>query len=99
MAEWSIRLDRFLWFARITKTRSLAQALAAQGRLRIDGRPVNRPAAPVRVGNILTFATHAGDIRTIRVELLPIRRGPPGEAQACYQDLAVANVSQQDASD
>ena len=40
MAEWSIRLDRFLWFARITKTRSLAQALAAQGRLRIDGRPV-----------------------------------------------------------
>jgi ribosome-associated heat shock protein Hsp15 len=99
MAEWSIRLDRFLWFARITKTRSLAQALAAQGHLRIDGRPVNRAAAPVRVGNILTFATHTGDVRTIRVELLPIRRGPPSEAQACYQDLAVANVSQKAASD
>ena len=84
-----MRLDRFLWFARIVKTRSLAQALAEQGRLRIDGRPVNRPAAPVRVGNILTFATLRGDIRTIRVEILPIRRGPPSEAQACYQDLAV----------
>lgn len=99
MADWSIRLDRFLWFARIAKTRSLAQALAEKGHLRIDGRPVNRSAAPVRIGNILTFATQSGDIRTIRVELLPIRRGSPSEALACYQDLAVANVSQKAASD
>jgi ribosome-associated heat shock protein Hsp15 len=91
----SMRLDKFLWFARIVKTRSFAQALAAQGHLRIDGRPVDRAAAPVRVGNILTFATHLGHIRTIRIEGLPIRRGPPTEAQACYQELTVANVSQQ----
>ena len=85
----SIRLDKFLWFARIVKTRSFAQGLAEQGRMRIDGRPVDRAAAPVRVGNILTFATHLGLIRTIRVEALPIRRGPPSEASACYQDLIV----------
>lgn len=95
----SIRLDKFLWFARIVKTRSFAQAMAEQGHLRIDGRAIDRAAAPVRVGNILTFATHHGEIRTIRVEALPVRRGPPNEAQGCYQDLAVANVSQEAASD
>lgn len=86
MAE-SMRLDKFLWFARIVKTRTFAQGLAEQGHMRIDGRPVDRAAAPVRIGNILTFVTHRGDIRTIRIEALPIRRGPPSEAQCCYQDL------------
>ncbi|THD38215.1 MAG: RNA-binding S4 domain-containing protein [Sphingomonas sp.] len=87
----SMRLDKFLWFARIVKTRSFAQALAERGHLRIDGRPIDRAAAPVRVGNILTFATHLGQVRTIRVEALPIRRGPPSEAQACFQDLQLGN--------
>jgi len=86
-ANQTMRLDKFLWFARIVKTRSFAQAMAEQGRMRIDGRAIDRAAAPVRIGNILTFATHHGDIRTIRVEALPVRRGPSGEAQACYQDL------------
>lgn len=88
----TMRLDRFLWFARIVKTRPYAQALAEQGHMRIDGRPVDRPAAPVRVGNILTFVTHRGAIRTIRIEALPVRRGPPGEALLCYADLLVGDV-------
>jgi len=88
-----MRLDKFLWFARFAKTRSLAQALVEQGRFRIDGRAVDRPAASVRIGNILTFAHH-GEVRTIRVEILPIRRGPPSEAQACYQDLVVGTNPQ-----
>ena len=90
-AEGTMRIDRFLWFARIVKTRPLAQALAEQGHMRIDGRPIDRAAVLVRVGNILTFVTHRGDIRTIRVEALPVRRGPPGEAQRCYQDLLVGD--------
>jgi len=88
----TMRLDRFLWFARIVKTRPFAQALAEQGHVRIDGRPVDRAAAAVRVGNILTFVTHRGDIRTIRIEKLPIRRGPPSEALACYADLLVGDA-------
>ena len=89
----AMRLDRFLWWVRISKTRAFAQGVAEAGHLRIDGRPVDRAAAPVRVGNILTFATHRGDVRVIRVEALPARRGPPAEAAACYQDLT-ANDSQ-----
>lgn len=81
-----MRLDVFLWYARLVKTRPAAQQLAAEGRLRLDGRAIDRAHAPVRVGNVLTFALH-GRVRVLRVESLPHRRGPAPEAQACYQEL------------
>ena len=90
----TMRLDRFLWWARIVKTRDYAQGLAAAGHLRIDGRAIDKAAAPVRVGQALTFATHRGEVRVIRVEALPVRRGPPAEARLCYQELT-ANDSQE----
>ncbi|HVF93798.1 MAG TPA: RNA-binding S4 domain-containing protein [Sphingomonas sp.] len=93
MAE-SMRLDRFLWFARLAKSRDTARDIAVDGHLRIDGRAIDRAHAPVRIGNILTFA-HGSRIRVVRIEALPARRGPAPEAQACYQELTVANVSQQ----
>ncbi|SEN81059.1 ribosome-associated heat shock protein Hsp15 [Sphingomonas gellani] len=83
----TMRLDRFLWFARLAKTRTVAQDLAATGRLRCDGRLIDRAHAPVRVGNVLTFAAH-GHVRTVRVEALPARRGPAPEARACYSELS-----------
>jgi ribosome-associated heat shock protein Hsp15 len=102
----TMRLDRFLWFARLTKTRPAAQAIAADGHLRIDGRPTDRAHAAIRPGNILTFA-QGPRIRVIRIESLPVRRGPAPEARACYIDLVAgpdgenptANESQHDAQD
>jgi len=88
----SMRLDRFLWFARLTKTRPAAQAIAADGHLRVDGRPTDRAHTPIRPGNILTFAQGA-NIRVIRVESLPLRRGPAPEARACYIDLIPGSAS------
>ena len=82
----SLRLDKFLWFARIVKTRALAQALAGQGRLRLNGRVIDRAHAPVRAGDVLSFAQR-GEVRVLRVEALPARRGPPAEARACYCEL------------
>ncbi|MEA3018387.1 MAG: ribosome-associated heat shock protein Hsp15 [Sphingomonadales bacterium] len=82
----TLRLDKFLWFARIVKTRALAQALAEQGRIRIAGRVVDRAHAPVRVGDVLSFAQR-GAVRVLKVEALPARRGPPVEARALYTDL------------
>ena len=84
----SMRLDRFLWFARLTKKRTDAQALAETGHLRMDGRAIAQAHATVRVGAVLTFATPRGDVRVLRVEALPTRRGPPAEARALYTDLA-----------
>ena len=85
MAE-GLRLDKFLWFARIVKTRSAAQQLAEQGRLRLSGRIVDRSHAPVKVGDVLSFAVH-GKVRVIRIEAIPMRRGPPAEARALYAEL------------
>src|SRR3546814_10197880 len=62
----AMRLDRFLWYVRIARTRSAAQAIAASGHLRLDGRPIDRAAAPVRIGSILTFATPRGQVRAVR---------------------------------
>jgi ribosome-associated heat shock protein Hsp15 len=82
----SLRLDKFLWFARIVKTRALAQTLAEQGRIRIGGRVVDRAHSPVRVGDVMSFAQR-GAVRVLRVEQLPVRRGPPVEARALYTEL------------
>ena len=82
----ALRLDRFLWFARIVKTRALAQALAEQGRIRIGGRVVDRAHTPVRVGDVLSFALR-GSVRVLRVEALPARRGPPAEARTLYTEI------------
>jgi ribosome-associated heat shock protein Hsp15 len=94
----TMRLDRFLWFARLVKTRSIAQALATAGHLRLDGRPIDRAAASVRVGAVIAFATPSGRVRAIRVAALPARRGPPAEGRACYTDL-LENGSQLVAGD
>jgi ribosome-associated heat shock protein Hsp15 len=82
----SLRLDKFLWFARIVKTRSLAQSLAEQGRLRLGGRVIDRAHAPVRVGDVLSFAVQ-GRVRVLTVEALPVRRGPPAEARLLYTEV------------
>ncbi|MES2337880.1 MAG: RNA-binding S4 domain-containing protein [Pseudomonadota bacterium] len=99
----AMRIDRFLWFARLARTRSAAQGMAVARHLRIDGRVIDKAAAHVRVGDTLTFPLH-DRIRVIRIEALPARRGPAPEARACYTDLvatagAVENVSQESASD
>ncbi len=94
----AMRLDRFLWWARLVKTRSAAQAIAATGMLRIDGRRVDRAHVAVRPGNILVFYAN-NRVRNVRVASLPTRRGPSPEAQACYQELGADNVSQQGAGD
>lgn len=82
----SLRLDKFLWFARIVKTRALAQTLAEEGRIRIDGRLIDRAHAPVRAGDVLSFAQR-GAVRVLKVEALPARRGPPAEARALYSEI------------
>ncbi len=89
-----MRLDRYLWWVRLASSRTVAQGMAEDGHLRIDGRAVGRAHAAVRIGNILTFAAH-GRVRVVRIATLPLRRGPAVEAQACYDDLSDENVSQQ----
>jgi ribosome-associated heat shock protein Hsp15 len=88
-----MRLDKFLWFARLTKTRPLAQDVAEAGHMRIDGRVIDRAHTHVRIGNVLSFPLN-GQVRVIRIEALPERRGPAEEARACYTDLSPPPVDE-----
>ncbi|MFL9840379.1 S4 domain-containing protein [Sphingomonas sp. ST-64] len=82
----AIRLDRFLWFARLVKTRGAAQELAETGLMRLDGRRIERSSVQVRVGSVIAFPLR-GKVRVLRVEALPLRRGPASEAATLYQEL------------
>jgi ribosome-associated heat shock protein Hsp15 len=84
-----VRLDKFLFFTRLVKTRGLAQDLLGERHVRLDGRVVERAHAEVKPGSVLTLPLH-GRVRVIRVEMLPARRGPAPEAQACYTELTPA---------
>lgn len=84
----SLRIDKFLWFARLAKSRSIAQKLAEDGHIRLNGRRIDRSHSPVRAGDLITFP-HPSGVRVVRVVQLPGRRGPAPEAQACYEELTV----------
>ena len=82
----SLRLDKYLWFVRLAPNRVSAQVLAERGIIRLNGRRVERAHVPVRVGDLITLPQ--GDIvRVVRVEQLPVRRGPFAEAQLCYSEI------------
>jgi ribosome-associated heat shock protein Hsp15 len=88
----ALRLDKWLWFARLTKSRSAARSLCESRRLRIDGRVVERASALVRAGQVLSFPDAEdradGSVVIVRVEGLADRRGPYAEARLMYTDLA-----------
>jgi ribosome-associated heat shock protein Hsp15 len=83
----TLRVDKWLWHARFFKNRSLATAMVAAGRLRVNSQPVSKPHCQVRPGDVLTFP-QAREIRVIEVTAIGKRRGPATEAQELYTDLA-----------
>ena len=80
------RLDAWLWRARFFKTRSLAAAVVAKGRVRVNGDRVAKASRQVRAGDVLTFPQ--GDaIRVVRVVDFAERRGPAAEARLLYESV------------
>jgi ribosome-associated heat shock protein Hsp15 len=78
------RVDRWLWFARFYRTRSLAAQAVAGGRVHVNGLRA-KPARELAVGDRLDI-TLGTEVWTVRVRSLPSRRGPAAEAQACYEE-------------
>ena len=83
----ALRLDKWLWFARLAKSRSSAQDLCESRRLRIDGRVIDRASALVRAGAVLSFPK-GDEVVVVRVEGLASARGPYEEARHLYTDLS-----------
>lgn len=83
----SQRIDKWLWFARITKTRTLATQLVTSGKVRVDRQRVIKPSRMVQPGEVVTIVVH-GRVRVLKVLDPGTRRGPASEAQSLYEDLS-----------
>jgi ribosome-associated heat shock protein Hsp15 len=81
------RLDKWLWFARFCKSRTLASKLCAAGKVRIAGEIVHKAHYLVRPGDVLTFP-QGPHIRVVRILGVGTRRGPASEARTLYEDLS-----------
>jgi ribosome-associated heat shock protein Hsp15 len=88
MAETDIlRLDKWLWYTRLCKTRTQATALCRSGSVRVNRTPVRKPNHALRPDDVLTFPL-GRRIWVVRVVELGTRRGPFSEAQTLYEDLS-----------
>jgi len=83
----TIRVDKWLWYARFFKSRTLASRAVAAGGVRINSERVLKSHGSVKPGDVLTFA-QGRDIRVVRVVNVGERRGPAPEARGLYEDLA-----------
>lgn len=81
------RIDRWLFFARIVKSRSLAAKLAAGGKVRVNRQKIDQASHQIKPGDVLTV-TLDRRIVVCRVIEPGTRRGPASEAQALYEDLS-----------
>ena len=81
------RLDRWLFFARAVKSRTLAQKLVETGAVRVNSERTIRTDHPVGAGDVLTMTVHS---RLLVWKVLDAgeRRGPAVEAQGLYEDLS-----------
>jgi ribosome-associated heat shock protein Hsp15 len=88
------RLDKWLWFARVIKSRTLAAELVESGKVRVNRVRVVKPSHTLREGDVLTVALR-GQVRVLEVLSVGARRGPPQEARLLYRlvtDKAEANA-------
>jgi ribosome-associated heat shock protein Hsp15 len=91
-AEVRQRIDKWLWFARLAKTRTQAQALVAKGAIRINRQKIINASHVVRVGDTLTAALPA-HVRVLRVVQTGERRGPSAEARLLYEEILPAEAT------
>ena len=79
------RLDRWLWFTRAVKTRTLAAKLISEGKVRVNRTRVTKPSQTVKPGDTVTAVLH-GTARVLEVVDVGSRRGPAAEAATLYID-------------
>jgi ribosome-associated heat shock protein Hsp15 len=80
------RLDKWLWFARVTKSRTLAAGAVSDGKIKVNRIKAEKPSQTIKVGDVITSRVHK-NVRVLRVAALGDRRGPASEAARLYEDL------------
>ena len=82
----SIRVDKWLWYARAFKSRTQAAAFVSGGKVRVNRQKITKPGTAIHIGDVLTFV-RGRDVRVYRVLALGTRRGPAVEAQLLYENI------------
>ena len=86
MTEPRQRIDKWLWHARVVRTRTAAAALATAGNVRLNGERVTAASRPVKVGDVVTAALDR-TVRIMKVTAFAERRGDADAARLLYEDL------------
>lgn len=94
----SQRIDKWLFFARVVKSRSLAARLVQTGGVRVNSAKIDQPAFPVKTGDGLTISLERR-VLVYRVLLPGARRGPAEEARTLYEDLTPPPVPKEERMD
>jgi len=80
------RIDRWLWHARLVRTRGAAAALAGAGYVRVNGSRIDTPGRMVRAGDVITVALERS-VRVLKITGFRERRGPAGSGETLYEEL------------
>jgi ribosome-associated heat shock protein Hsp15 len=81
------RIDKWLWHARVVRTRSAAAALAASGHVRLNSQRIDAASRTVRLGDVVTIALDR-TMRVLKVNGFAERRGSADAARTLYEDLS-----------
>lgn len=82
----SVRVDKWLWAARVFKTRNLASTACDGGKVDLNDEAA-KPARKVRTGDLLTVTLPRGRRRILKVTAIGDRRGSAEAAKALFEDL------------
>jgi ribosome-associated heat shock protein Hsp15 len=88
------RLDKWLWFVRVIKSRTQAAGLVTDGKVRVNRQRVEKPSQTVRHGDVVTVSVR-GRVRVLKVLAAGERRGPASEARALFEELTPPSVSRE----
>lgn len=89
------RIDKWLWHARVARTRTAAAALAGSGHVRVNGARVDAASRAVKPGDVITVALDSR-VRVLKVLGFAERRGGAEAAAKLFEEqLAESRAPQQ----
>ena len=96
MTAASQRIDKWLWFTRQFKTRTLAAKMVTSGKIRVNNQRINKSSLSLQIGDTITFFAYER-IKILKVLDAGTHRGPASEAAALYEDLSPSPESRKEA--
>ena len=86
------RIDKWLFFARVVKSRTLAGKFAAAGNVRVNREKIEQASFLIKPGDVLTIALERR-VLVFRILACGLRRGPATEARLLYEDITPKPVA------